>query len=921
MSNLPSDRVRTLFEQATALEPAARAAFLDAACGGDAGLRAELRSLLEAFDASDGFFEELGARLTPPAPGAAARVPVEGERVAQYEVGAVVGAGGMGIVCRARDTRLGRTVALKFLPPHLGRDPGAAAGLLREARAASALEHPNIATIYEVGEFGEGGVFLAMAWCPGETLRRKLGADRLAVTDAVAIAVQIADALAAAHRAGIVHRDVKPANIIVGNDGVVKLVDFGIARPAGVELTRGSGTFGTVAYMSPEQTRGGPPDARTDVWSLGVVLYEMLAARPPFRGGDEAVLIHAIRNDEPEPIADVRDDVSAALAALVTRCLDKDPARRGDAAAVAAALRRIAAGGTGGAWRTAPRLRRSAAAATAVVLAALLGVGSYWAAARPPPGELDAQRLLIAPLENRTGDPALEPVGSMAADWLIQGLAQSGLVDVVPVTTSLAASRHVRAGGPAEAGGVLRALAEETRAGIVITGAFYRQRDSLYFGVTITDVAGRRVLEALDPVAVPFDRPADGIDLLRQEVLRSAAQHLNPRLQRQAAYIRAPPSFEAYRDFAVGLELFVAADWPAAIERLLAANAADSTFVMPLVYAAIAYGNSNEHAAMDSILARLRPRRAELAPFEALAYDMLVATIAGDLHAYYRAHLDAPRMAPNALAHYGLGLGALLINRPAEAVAVFRSLDPERGELRGWLAYWTQRTLAEHRLGRHRDELRSVQRARSLHPVEQRVVQMEAVALAALGRRRQLDALLRRARDAHPQPHVLLRVVGLELIAHGDSATGTSLLRESLDAARQPLSATSGHRFFLARAHYLLGEYTEARSLLLPLLEELPESIDVRGLAGTLAARSGDVAGAREADAWLAALDRPYMFGLNTYLRASIAAQLGESDEAVRLLRQSWREGQSTHIIGHTDPDLQPLLRHRGFQEFMRPAG
>jgi tetratricopeptide (TPR) repeat protein len=327
------------------------------------------------------------------------------------------------------------------------------------------------------------------------------------------------------------------------------------------------------------------------------------------------------------------------------------------------------------------------------------------------------------------------------------------------------------------------------------------------------------------------------------------------------------------------------------------------------------------YAAMDSILARLRPRRAELAPFEALAYDMLVATIAGDLHAYYRAHLDAPRMAPNALAHYGLGLGALLINRPAEAVAVFRSLDPERGELRGWLAYWTQRTLAEHRLGRHRDELRSVQRARSLHPVEQRVVQMEAVALAALGRRRQLDALLRRARDAHPQPHVLLRVVGLELIAHGDSATGTSLLRESLDAARQPLSATSGHRFFLARAHYLLGEYTEARSLLLPLLEELPESIDVRGLAGTLAARSGDVAGAREADAWLAALDRPYMFGLNTYLRASIAAQLGESDEAVRLLRQSWREGQSTHIIGHTDPDLQPLLRHRGFQEFMRPAG
>jgi TolB-like protein len=937
----PTGRVAQLFEAALALHGAERAAFVDAETGDDGALRAELYSLLAAYDASAGYFETLARRVIAPdlavMHGAHKRAP--GERVAQYEIVEEIGVGGMGVVYRATDTRLARTVALKFLPAHVTRDAAAAAQLLREARAASALDHRNIATVYEIGEAADGGTFLAMAWCPGETLRARLQRGRPSADEAIAIARQVADALVAAHGAGVVHRDVKPANIIIAPDGVVKLVDFGIARVAGEDLTRAGGTLGTVAYMSPEQTRGSAPDASTDVWSLGVVLYEMLAGRRPFRGADEVVIIHGIRHDEPDPITQ-HADLPGGLVALVTRCLSRDPAARGDASSLAAQLSLISSGAHTGhsvragavAWSPAAREASAASggnrnrrggvvAAAAIVVLMVVGAGGYWAAVRSPAPELDARRVLVVPLENRTGDAALDPIGSMAADWLIQGLAQTGMVDVVPVTTSLAASRFVREQRSADTARVLRDLAGETRAATVISGAYYHQGDSLYLGVTITDMSSGRVLHAPQPVATARDRPTEGIELLRQEVMRSAAQHLNPRLQQHAVHMRTPPSFEAYREFADGLERFVAGDWAGAIERMMAAAAADTAFVVPLLYAGIAFANAGNYATTDSILTHLKPQRPSFTTFEGLAYDMLVAQTAGDVAAYYRAHLDAPRIAPNALAHYGLGLGAALNNRPAEALAVFRDIDPERGELRGWMGYWTQRANVEHRLGRHRDELRSARRARSLHPLDPLVAELEATALAGLGRGRELVSLLQRERERHPAPHALMLSAGLELLAHGDSAGAMTLLRESLEVARQLPAESLAHRLFMVRATYLAGDHDEAHTLLQPSIREQPGLMALRGMAGALAARAGDVAGARAADEWLATLDRPYMHGQNTYLRARIAALLGEHDDAVRLLLESWREGYPTHRAAHADADLRGLHAHARFREFMRPGG
>jgi tetratricopeptide (TPR) repeat protein len=935
MNEQHDDRVAELFAQALDRPAAERAAFVEAACGGDDELCTELVSLLAAYDASDGWFESFAAHVGVPGHGAGvpADEPAPGDRIAQYEIVERIGAGGMGVVYRARDTRLERTVALKFLPRRHQVDADAATRLLREARAASVLEHPNVATVYEVGDDGEGSAFIAMAWCPGDTLRHVMSTRALEVREAASIAQQLAAALAAAHAAGVVHRDVKPGNIIVAADGTARLVDFGIARLAGEDVTVAGATVGTVAYMSPEQTRGAAPDVRTDIWSLGVVLYEALAGTRPFAGAEDAVVINAIRHDEPEPL---RNDVPAALEMLVARCLSKDPHQRPDAAGVVEALRALDTGTTsahdasrprrfapreGNAPRRRGMLRGRGRGAVALALVVLAAIG-YWATARKPADTLDTQRVLVAPLENRTGDATLDPIGSMAADWLIQGLAQTGIVDVVPVTTALAASRFVRADAvPLEPARSLRALADETRAGIVIAGAYYHQRDSLFLSITATDLARGRVLPGLDPVGAPRADVSDAIDRLRHEALRTLAQHLNPRMQPQAMYMRAPPSFDAYRHFAEGLERFVGADWSGAIERLRIATDADSTFVAPQIYAAVAYANLNQHERADSILDRLRPLRPALANFEALAFDMLVAQTAGDLVAYYRAHQDAPRIAPNALAHYGLGLGALMVNRPAEAVAVFRSMDPERGELRGWFGYWSVRASAEHQLGRHRDELRSAHRAQALHPLEPYAVDLEAAALAALGRTRELRRLLDRELGGHPAPHALLRTVGLELLVHGDSAGGMALLRESLASALQRPVVSPADRWFVSRAHYLVGDYDQARAWLGPLIEQDPENMALHGAAGALAARAGDSVGASAADAWLAALDRPYMHGQNTYLRARIAALLGKHDEAVRLLRQAWREGHRAHTAAHADPDMGALRRHAGFRELLRPIG
>ena len=250
------------------------------------------------------------------------------ELAGKYKIKDVAGKGGMGIVYKAEDTKLKRYVALKFLPPELTRDKEAKERFVLEAQAAAALSHPNICTIHEINE-EEGESFIAMEYIDGQSLRARIGKEPINIEEALDIVIQVAEGLNEAHSKGIIHRDIKSANIMVTDKGQAKIMDFGLAKvKGGTLLTREGTTLGTVAYMSPEQARGEEVDQRTDIWSLGVVLYEMFSGRLPFMGDREASILYSVVHEEPKPLKDIKPDIPSEVEQIISRALNKKPESR-----------------------------------------------------------------------------------------------------------------------------------------------------------------------------------------------------------------------------------------------------------------------------------------------------------------------------------------------------------------------------------------------------------------------------------------------------------------------------------------------------------------------------------------------------------------------------------------------------------------
>jgi TolB-like protein/predicted Zn-dependent protease len=345
MDEADAKSLKRLFERAIALPVAERDAFLDEACSDNPEVQAELASLLAAADDADPFFASLAnaALSLPPWPGDQALDaawqaddiqaddepdPLIGSSVRQYVIHEKLGRGGMGVVYRAYDTSLDRTVALKFLPPYLSADDSATERFLVEARAAASLDHPNVCNVHEIGESEKGERFIAMAYYEGETLKQKIERGPLPIDEALDYACQIGAGLDAAHEHGIIHRDIKPGNVIVTPDGTAKVLDFGLAKLADVSLTGTGVRLGTIGYMSPEHVRGESLDQRADLWSLGVVLYEMLTGQLPFKGRPTAVVVHSILHEQPMRPSALRDEIPPELEAILGRLLAKDPRRR-----------------------------------------------------------------------------------------------------------------------------------------------------------------------------------------------------------------------------------------------------------------------------------------------------------------------------------------------------------------------------------------------------------------------------------------------------------------------------------------------------------------------------------------------------------------------------------------------------------------
>jgi serine/threonine-protein kinase len=431
--------VRALFDELTALLPSERQKRLE----GIRVVRPELCRSVEALlgaDAAaprrlgrlDSFFDVSPDQEDSPAsadePATDDPLGLSGHRVSHFQVQEAFGSGGMGVVYRAEDTRLGRQVALKFLLPQLGLDASAKARFLLEARAAATLDHPNLCTIHEIGESAEGQLFLAMPLYPGETLRARLRRESpLPVAEALAVAGQIAHGLSAVHGAGVVHRDLKPGNVMLLPGGGVKLLDFGLATIRELGVAGSDLRLGTLPYMAPEQVRdAGEVDARADLWALGVVLYEMVTGRLPFGCKPELSTVDSILLEKPTPPRSLRPDLPAAAETIVMTLLQKEPVNRyANAEALLEDLGRLPVAAEESSYETWPRMRGTAASdrrgwprryVAMLVLAVLAGLGGLgtlagWRSGGPgrtsspaPEAAAVAQQIAQAPHAGLTPD-------------------------------------------------------------------------------------------------------------------------------------------------------------------------------------------------------------------------------------------------------------------------------------------------------------------------------------------------------------------------------------------------------------------------------------------------------------------------------------------------------------------------------------
>lgn len=522
-----------MYERARGLDPESRAALVDETCGGDSPLRDELLALLEQADAAEEFFHLLentvlstrfplcaaaGAEdgpLThlPPLP--LAELP-EGTVLGHYRILSFIGGGGMGSVYRAYDTALERHVALKFLPP-LSTRLDDEERLLKEARAAAALEHPNVCTIHEIGQTDDGRPFIAMALYKGETLKERLARGPLTVEEAVAIGVQIARGLGVAHARGILHRDVKPGNVIVGTDGTTRLLDFGLATVTDATLSQTEGTPGTLAYMSPEQVRGEALDARTDLWSLGVVLYELLTGRRPFRGDHERGLLQAILEQEPEPISGV---VPAPLARVVDGLLCKDRSSRyGNAAEVVSDLTQTVPSESASGDLGRSRHRKVLMLGSACALAALVGI-SLWVpgrSERPVTGATaEVPSLAVLPLANLGPDPRDEVLAEGMTDELIAMLARTEGLRVISSASVFAFKGHR---------GNARDIADSLDVSNVLEGDVEKIGSRLRVRVRLVDAR-----DGSTRWSETYDREFEEVIGVQYEIARAVAAELGGRL-------------------------------------------------------------------------------------------------------------------------------------------------------------------------------------------------------------------------------------------------------------------------------------------------------------------------------------------------------------------------------------------------------
>jgi tetratricopeptide (TPR) repeat protein len=870
-----------------------------------------------------------------------------GSRLGPYEVIAPLGAGGMGVVYRGRDSRLGRDVAIKVLPSELAADPDRLRRFEQEARAASALDHPNILTVHDVGSF-EGQPYLVTELLEGETLRGRLEGGALPVRKAVEIAVQVAQGLAAAHAKGIVHRDVKPENLFLTADGRVKILDFGLAKlleaplapadlahsPTRVGSTETGAMLGSAGYMAPEQIRLQPVDARTDIFALGCVLHEMLSGSRAFPGESIGDVIAAILTKDPGPLPAT---VPAALATVVHRCLEKRPDDRFSSAHdLAFAL--VAAGGDRDAGPAAvldppsTRTRHRFAVRTLVALGLVAaGVAGWLVTVTPRPTglRLDSKKVVVAIFENHTGDRSLDALGKLACESIAEGLSRTGAVDVVPCSVVFSLAAENASGTATGVSDPARRLAEATGAGLVVSGASYAQGTEIRVHSTITDAStGRSTSPA--PAVAARSAPEKAIDAVRQRVMGAIAVRLDTTFQSGAA--GAAPDYQAYQEFLAGYDLIYEDD-AAAIAHFNRAVELDPMFITPhFALLGRTLGGANRAEGLRH-LAVLEAKREQLNPAQRQWLAAFRARFAGRHEEALAAAREAVRLNPDDVPSVNsLAIFASYANHLRESIEILSSQrlrtafgsSAARGPRR-WMYYYNL-CLNLHLLGKDEWALAEARRGREFDPDVTALVGIQVWPLAGLGRFEEIDrtvdeGLLMASRFPVAANGRLMWLAAHALRWHGHREAATGMANRAIDWLRAHPAGEGEQeqsRIHLAGSLCVAERWDEAKPVLEELVRDFEGNEAYLGLFGVVAARRGDRAEALRISESLRRIESPSWPGGSSFQRAAIAAHLGEKERAVGLLREALAAGILVQYV-HGDLGVEPLRGHPPFEELMKP--